>query len=1014
MAASLEAKAETDERPEDTKATSKEPLEAAQSLGPATPAGAPVLGQILQSQLALQPENFREETLRITDAILDAFGGPVQYLTAMLGADPSSKWGEFITARRLVDEYLCNSFLTKAEPLLLHQGPESGAAVDANDQPFPQLHHQSMTVISATWSVAATDAASIAIENAKLSARGDIRKGHDTITWLSKLSLLKQKGLSPTEVLRRWNEAATRESALQGQKRTAILQLLELPQESVLLLLEHSSNFGEDTAFAHDAFANKRLSPGFSPRGIAKPWQKRLTVTVDGFNLFIQHVHGTQMRKTRPMRKKWEKAALEEAMSMAQLLVSCAAEMQLQQPGTIALELELQAAISEAKTDFQPADISAFKEIRAICLADRDEKMSAIGQGPRITAGELEKQAFEVMLASADHDANRYRAWRTKCMDRDAAQYFAQLQHTCNRQSQAKQAAQAVFQDGPTWHMRLAMFDKRDAANLEAALQMAEKITKLHQLPGREAVHNLCIINWASPGIYSGSAQKAQANLTGGLCLSPVHFYKRGSLYKAEQGCVNQLANAALNTDNRFAVAYSGRTDERERRALLQPGFILMPGGQEESSAHKATWQFWRSAPVFQQTVIGGVSLLPSLQMLTIEDMHQKLCQTRLRAAILIVDCSAHTLEFAKAVYEERARKSANVPLYYLGFAETSAELEWQQHHLQTWLSEGFLSGDLPLPAGAPALMSKELPAELTSALPPKPELNTLTWSNKKADGLPTLKTPEKVLLAWQSRTRETIPLDVTGDDPSSSRPASVAGGSGTPVKRESAGGESGQPPRKVLKTESVEAKSIPLAELPKPLCWQAALPSGAAKNKGNALKMVITIGKRIFIANEASASEITLPAGATVAGYYKGKFLLQGDRKAEADGLQLRASDCLYQLHDSNSLVVFEGKVATVGQVVAQKRALTPLSVVICYHDLVEQPTPEDAKHFVLQVKNQALFRPENAPAPEDKKSADGCVTVALTSLAGCLETSCWETSRTHLLWAVKWSARVCSPCAP
>ena len=1166
----MEAKAETDERPEDTKATSKEPLEAAQSLGPATPAGAPVLGQILQSQLALQPENFREETLRITDAILDAFGGPVQYLTAMLGADPSSKWGEFvddlkanfpprpdltylsgtslsqspmtlslwqlgwglsctskpatfkITARRLVDEYLCNSFLTEAEPLLLYQGPESGAAVDANDQPVffthyvkgaaratsvlflahvlvhhlkadvaslsPQLH-QSMTVISATRSVAATDAASIAIENAKLSARGDIRKGHDTITWLSKLSLLKQKGLSPTEVLRRWNEAATRESALQGQKRTAILQLLELPQESVLLLLEHSSNFGEDTAFAHDAFANKRLSPGFSPRGIAKPWQKRLTVTVDGFNLFIQHVHGTQMRKTRPMRKKWEKAALEEAMSMAQLLVSCAAEMQLQQPvpsallrekamlpfleGTIALELELQAAISEAKTDFQPADISAFKEIRAICLADRDEKMSAIGQGPRITAGELEKQAFEVMLASADHDANRYRAWRTKCMDRDAAQYFAQLQHTCNRQSQAKQAAQAVFQDGPTWHMRLAMFDKRDAANLEAALQMAEKITKLHQLPGREAVHNLCIINWASPGIYSGSAQKAQANLTGalvngpavslGLCLSPVHFYKRGSLYKAEQGCVNQLANAALNTDNRFAVAYSGRTDERERRALLQPGFILMPGGQEESSAHKATWQFWRSAPVFQQAVIGGVSMLPSSQMLTIEDMHpealpdssdlathvsqsekhqqigqdaaRKLMQAVLpgaaisasRAAILIVDCSAHTLEFAKAVYEERARKSANVPLYYLGFAETSAELEWQQHHLQTWLSEGFLSGDLPLPAGAPALMSKELPAELTSALPPKPELNTLTWSNKKADGLPTLKTPEKVLLAWHdhavfgaefqawlSRTRETIPLDFTGDDPSSSRPASVAGGSGTPVKRESAGGESGQPPRKVLKTESVEAKSIPLAELPKPLCWQAALPSGAAKNKGNALKMVITIGKRIFIANEASASEITLPAGATVAGYYKGKFLLQGDRKAEADGLQLRASDCLYQLHDSNSLVVFEGKVATVGQVVAQKRALTPLSVVICYHDLVEQPTPEDAKHFVLQVKNQVLFRPENAPAAEDKKSADGCVTVALTSLAGCLETSCWETSRTHLLWAVKWSARGLQPVRP
>ena len=102
---------------------------------------------------------------------------------------------------------------------------------------------------------------------------------------------------------------------------------------------------------------------------------------------------------------------------MAQLLVSCAAAMQLQQPvpssllrekavlpfleGTIALELELEAA-SEAKADIQPADISAFREIPAICQADRDKKMSAIGQAPRITAGELEKQAFEVMLASAD------------------------------------------------------------------------------------------------------------------------------------------------------------------------------------------------------------------------------------------------------------------------------------------------------------------------------------------------------------------------------------------------------------------------------------------------------------------------------------------------------------------------------------------------------------------------------------------------------------------------------------
>ena len=194
-------------------------------------------------------------------------------------------------------------------------------------------------------------------------------------------------------------------------------------------------------------------------------------------------------------------------------------------------------------------------------------------------------------------------------MDRDAAQYFAQLQHTCNRQSQAKQAAQAVFQDGPTWHMRLAMFDKRDAANLEAALQMAEKITKLHQLPGREAVHNLCIINWASPGIHSGSAQKAQANLTRalvngpavslGLCLSPVHFYKRGSLYKAEQGCVNQLANAALllREDRRegaasFVAARLHLDAGRPGRILRAQGHMAVLEVGARVSAGGDRWRF--------------------------------------------------------------------------------------------------------------------------------------------------------------------------------------------------------------------------------------------------------------------------------------------------------------------------------------------------------------------------------------------------------------------------------------
>ena len=46
-------------------------------------------------------------------------------------------------------------------------------------------------------SLVATNTASVALENAKLSAREDIRQAHDLSTWLSKLQVLKLKGLPP-------------------------------------------------------------------------------------------------------------------------------------------------------------------------------------------------------------------------------------------------------------------------------------------------------------------------------------------------------------------------------------------------------------------------------------------------------------------------------------------------------------------------------------------------------------------------------------------------------------------------------------------------------------------------------------------------------------------------------------------------------------------------------------------------------------------------------------------------
>ena len=136
---------------------------------------------LLNKKPSLQPENFRETVLHVTEALLEDHGGPVQYLTKVLGTEPGESWDMFardldshfprrpdlsyhnslvlpndntevfnlslyqlgwvkdcsskpatfkITARRLIDEYLCGSFVTEGDPILLFQSHTTWYEVD--------------------------------------------------------------------------------------------------------------------------------------------------------------------------------------------------------------------------------------------------------------------------------------------------------------------------------------------------------------------------------------------------------------------------------------------------------------------------------------------------------------------------------------------------------------------------------------------------------------------------------------------------------------------------------------------------------------------------------------------------------------------------------------------------------------------------------------------------------------------------------------------------------------------
>lgn len=131
-----------------------------------------------------------------------------------------------------------------------------------------RTHHpslfRSMSAVRVRRCTVAVDRLSMALENARLSARGSIRRAHDVVTWLGKLQLLRANGQDPAAVLKKWNDSCTREAQVTGNRRLCCLSLLErAPDSAVELLLAHVSEVGaEGSAFSEDAFANKKLLPG--------------------------------------------------------------------------------------------------------------------------------------------------------------------------------------------------------------------------------------------------------------------------------------------------------------------------------------------------------------------------------------------------------------------------------------------------------------------------------------------------------------------------------------------------------------------------------------------------------------------------------------------------------------------------------------------------------------------------------------------------------------------------------
>ena len=209
-------------------------------------------------------------------------------------------------------------------------------------------------------------------------------------------------------------------------------------------------------------------------------------------------------------------------------------------------------------------------------VADSEKKLAALGKaGPTIQAAQLERQAFDICLASIKHDCEVFTVWFTRNMDRESSIFFQQLQHKLARKNAARDIAASVMdKTSPVWKVKLCNLASAGEC-LQQFQAMRTQVMKLESLTQNQQVVVLVFLNWAAPSSFTSQEQTTQAHLCGalvnsenalGAVLTPVYFHRKGQLFKVEEQANKLLCGANLNSDGRFAVPFSGKNDLRENR----------------------------------------------------------------------------------------------------------------------------------------------------------------------------------------------------------------------------------------------------------------------------------------------------------------------------------------------------------------------------------------------------------------------------------------------------------------
>ena len=172
--------------------------------------------------------------------------------------------------------------------------------------------------------------------------------------------------------------------------------------------------------------------------------------------------------------------------------------------------------------------------------------------------------------------------------------------------------------------------------------------------------------------------------------------------------------------------------------------------------------------------------------------------------------------------------------------------------------------------------------------------------------------------------------------------------------------------------------------------------------NKDSHCTIAVAGGHKIYICNKGDTT-VTFKPGVLHCGFTKGKWqqLKSDDPVANA---------VIFKISGSDDLVMFNGTLMTVGEVVAAQTITVPMEEPIKYHHMTRKPKRDDPAYFETSANVKVAFV-FNDVATE---TVDGNKEVTQASLASTLPADTWNSSLTQLVWSVKWGAKGLHPNRP